>query len=117
MLADGRVRAARRSENEGVAGAPRKGAFVNREVVSEARLAPGKWTKIQVTYDLRKLRLYIDGRLQGEVESAPIANHEWETHLIMGAKCSWVWNPKDNFKGDLRNIRIYGRNLAPGEFL
>ena len=90
---------------------------MNREVVSEARLAPGKWTKIQVTYDLRKLRLYIDGRLQGEVESAPIANHEWETHLIIGAKCSWVWNPKDNFKGDLRNIRIYGRNLAPSEFL
>jgi hypothetical protein len=27
------------------------------------------------------------------------------------------WNPKDNFKGDLRSIRIYGRNLVPSEFL
>ncbi len=117
VLADGRVRVARRSENEGVAGAPRKGAFVNREVVSEARLEPGRWTKIQAVYDLRKLRLYVGGKLQGEVDSAPIANHEWETHLIIGAKCSWVWNPKDNFKGDLRGIRIYGRNLAPSEFL
>ena len=61
VLADGRVRVARRSENEGVAGAPRKGAFVNREVVSEARLEPGRWTKIQAVYDLRKLRLYVGG--------------------------------------------------------
>lgn len=117
VLADGQVRAARRSENEGVAGTPRKGAFVNREVVSEARMEAGKWTKVQVVYDLRTLKLYIDGALQGEVESAPIANHEWETHLIIGAKCTWVWKPKDNFKGDLRGIRVYGRNLAPEEFL
>ena len=117
VLADGRVRAARRSENEGVAGTPRKGAFVNREVVSETRLEVGKWTKIQVVYDLTRLRLYVGGKLQGEVDSAPIANHEWETHLIIGAKCSWVWNPKDNFKGDIRDIRIYGRSLSPGEFL
>ena len=117
LLADGRVRAARRSENEGVAGAPRKGAFVDRKVVSEARLEPGKWTKLQVVYDLRKLRLYVNGAVQGEIDSAPIANHEWETHLIFGAKCSWVYNPKAHFKGDIRGIRVYGRNLSPSEFL
>ena len=117
VLADGCVRAARRSENEGAAGTPRKGAFETREVVSEDRLAPGSWTKIQVVYDLNELRLYLNGKLQGVVESLPIANHEWMTHLIIGAKCSWVWKPQDHFKGDVRNVRIYGRNLSPDEFL
>ena len=117
VLPDGRVRAARRSENEGVAGAPRKGAFVNNTVVSKAKLRIGEWTRLVAVYDLRKLVLYVNGERQGEVESRPIENHEWETHLIIGAKCKWVWEPYDNFKGDIRDIRIYGRNLAPDEFL
>jgi len=117
VLADGRVRAARRSEHEGAGGLPRKGPFVNREVVSKVRLEPGVWTKIQVVYDLKNLRLYLNGILQGEVESSPIADHEWITHVIIGAKCTWVWNPKAHFHGDVRNIRMYGRNLAPDEFL
>ena len=117
VLPDGSVRAARRSENEGVAGAPRKGAFVNNTVVSKAKLEVGEWTRLAVVYDLRKLVLYVNGERQGEVESKPIENHEWETHLIIGAKCKWVWEPYDNFKGDIRDVRIYGRNLSPAEFL
>ena len=117
LLSDGRVRAARRSENEGVAGAKRQGAFVSREVVSEDRLEAGRWTRLAVVYDLSKLRLYIDGRFQGEIDSHPIRNHEWETHLMIGAKCKWVWEPVAKFKGDICRIRIYGRNLSPDELL
>ena len=112
-----RVRAARRSENEGPNGVPRIGSFVERKVESSVKLVPGKWVKIQVLYDLKNLALYVDGAHQGEVASRPIVNHERQTHLIVGAKCGWVWNPKDNFKGDIRGIRVYGRNLSPSEFL
>ena len=117
VLPDGSVRAARRSENEGVAGVPRKGAFVNNAVVSKTKLKVGEWARLAVVYDLRKLFLYVDDKCQGVVESKPISNHEWETHLIIGAKCKWVWEPYDNFKGDIREIRIYGRNLQQNEFL
>ena len=55
----------RRSENEGIAGAKRKGARWNREVVSTVKLEAGRWTRLAVVYDLRKLRLYIDGKFQG----------------------------------------------------
>ena len=117
LLEDGRVRAARRSENEDVGGKPRKGAFVSREVTSKVVLSPGTWTKLQVVYDLKKLVLFVDGVYQSEASSAPISNHEWETHLIIGAKCAWVDRPVEKFKGGIRNIRIYGRNLSPAGFL
>ena len=117
LLSDGRVRAARRGENEGIAGAKRKGAMVNREVVSTEKLEAGRWTRLAVVYDLRRLRLYIDGKFQGEVDSHPIRNQEWETHLMIGAKCKWVWEPIAKFKGDIRRIRVYGRNLSPDELL
>ena len=117
VLADGRIRASRRIVQKGADGKPVKGAFLDRSVVSEAKLSVGKWQRIAVTYDLRRLRLYVNGDLQGEAECEPTGHHEWETHLMIGAKCSWVWNPKAHFKGDIRGIRAYGRNLAHDEFL
>ena len=91
--------------------------MVNREVVSTEKLEAGRWTRLAVVYDLRRLRLYIDGKFQGEVDSHPIRNQEWETHLMIGAKCKWVWEPIAKFKGDIRRIRVYGRNLSPDELL
>ena len=117
VLPGGCVRAARRSENEGPAGTPLEGAPESSEIVSTAKLEVGRWTRLAVVYDLRKLSLYVGGVLQGEVESRPRKGHEWGTHLMIGAKCKWVWEPVDMFKGDIRRIRIYGRNLPPEELL
>lgn len=117
ILPDGHVKASRRSENESAGGISHKGAFVNNEIVSRDPLPVNKWTKIAVVYDLRKMSLYMNGAVQGEVATRPIRSHEWQNHLIVGAKCKWVWEPVDRFKGYVRNIRIYGRNLQPSEFL
>ena len=85
--------------------------------VGGAKLTPGRWSRIAVVYDLRKVVLYVDGIECGSVESAPSRQAEWINHVIIGAKCGGLWNPTAYFKGDIRQIRMYGRNLSPAEFI
>lgn len=115
LLANGAVEVTRKGTR--AAKPCEKAAEFTGKIVSSAKLRAGEWAKIAVTYDLRKVRLYVNGALAGELESGPFAGHESLTHVILGAKCGWVYTPNSHFKGDLRAIRIYGRNLAPAEFL
>ena len=116
LLSDGRIEASRKSEVEGMGGSPRKRNFTSR-VVSETKARTGEWTRIAVVYDLRKLKLYLNDRLEGESGSIPAAGHDWINHLIVGASNKWVFQPVEKFHGDIREIRFYGRNLEPSEFL
>ena len=116
ILPDGTVRAARQAETEGMGGSAPKNKFVNR-IDSKTRIEAGRWTRIAVVYDCRKLRLYLNGKLESEADSAPVRGHDWINHLLVGASNKWVWDPIEHFTGDIRDIRIYGRNLAPEEFL
>ncbi|MBO4649412.1 MAG: hypothetical protein J5806_14785 [Lentisphaeria bacterium] len=116
ILPDGTIQAARGAETEGQGGTAPKKKFVNR-INSKTRIEAGKWTRIAVVYDCRKLRLYLNGELENEADSAPVRGHDWINHLLVGASNKWVWDPIEHFKGDICNIRIYGRNLAPEEFL
>ena len=122
VLPDGRVRAARRNDV--------RQAGADAEVVSAEPIAFGTWTRIAVTYDLRKMTLYVNGVLQGSVEARPnfvnltdvngvnyFGSHELNNHLLIGADLKPPYAPIDNFVGDIRDIRVYGRNLAPDEFL
>ncbi len=80
------------------------------------------------------MNLYLDGCEQGTVEAAPCREdmswghlfskdhktHEMENQLMIGADMEWrIWNlkPRNPFFGDVRDVRIYGRNLRPTEFL
>ena len=116
ILPDGKLWLQRANETEGMGGTAPKTKF-NAEVVSKDKIQTGKWHRIAVTYDLKKIRLYLDGKLQGEAAVQPSEGHEWINHLIVGGLCKWVWTPIDRLKGDIRDIRIYGRNLKPEEFL
>ena len=116
LMKTGRLRVSRRSANESAGGERPKTTFENA-FDSTVKLETGKWARIAVVYDLRKLTLYVNGEAAGSCESKPMHGHEWLNHVILGARCGWVWNPYDNFKGDMAMIRISGRNLAPGEFL
>ena len=87
------------------------------EIVSEERLEPGKWYKIAVVYDLKKLSLYINGKLQGATASIPDRKHERMNMLTIGSLCKAPWDPVTFFVGDIKDVRIYGRNLKPDEFL
>ena len=129
ILPDGRVRAARRAS-------PPEGAdqFAYRwpEVLSTRRLEAGRWAHIAYVYDLKTIRLYVDGKLQGEAPSPacyadlgwessanPNTSHECRNMLMIGAETDGTDScaPMNRFKGRIREIRAYGRNLSPSEFL
>ena len=118
---DGCVCAARRSN---------KMLFTtDSKVVSLKPLTIGAWSRLAVVYDLKRMALYVDGRLQGSVEAKPnyhdkswgtdvmtYCSHEFHNELFFGAEDKGL-NPDSLFDGDIRDIRVYGRNLAPAEFL
>lgn len=128
ILPDGTVRAKRRVFE------PDMGKPETVEVDSKKPLPAGAWTRLQVVYDLRNLMLYVNGELQGSVAASPNyedgsyghyltrewRTHEYETVLMVGADLDWTpchYAPKRQFEGDIRDIRVYGRNLSPAEFL
>ena len=115
---DGKVKAWRGSESEGESSSKPKRKFT-KEVISQAKLELDKWAHVAIVYDLKKLSLYINGKLEGSVAIAPAEGHDYINHLTVGSLCGWVWNTegKDKFTGDIRAIRLYGRNLSPKEFL
>ena len=113
---DGTIRASRRGAVEGMGGSAPTRKFT-QSVTSKARLAVGEWAKIAVTYDLRTIRLYVNGALEGEADVDPTRDHEWINHVTIGSKCGMVLTPFSYFHGDIRAIRMYGRDLSPNEFL
>ncbi len=116
LLADGRVRTARGNAVE-MAGGVKAKTIKTIEVYSKQPLQIGKWTRLAVVYDLHDLILYVDGVEQGR--AAVGYNPCWEVlnHVILGSNCKWIWDPVDYFTGGIRQVRIYGRNLSPDEFL
>ena len=113
---DGAVCTSRSGAVEGMGGSAPTRKFT-QSVTSKARLAVGEWAKIAVTYDLRTIRLYVNGALEGEADVGPTRDHEWINHVTIGAKCGFVHETSAYFRGDIRAIRMYGRNLSPDEFL
>jgi hypothetical protein len=87
------------------------------EILSREKLDPGKWYRIAVVYDLKKLSLYIDGQFQGDAASVPDRDHERMNIVTIGSLCAYPWNPVEFFTGDIKDVRIYGRNLKIEEFL
>ena len=86
-------------------------------LTSDVKLTPGKWVRLAVVYDLRTVRLFVDGAQAGAVLSPPARSAEFINHVVLGAKCGGLWNPTAHFRGDIREVRMYGRNLSPAEFL
>ena len=113
---DGTIRTSRSGAVEGMGGSAPTRKF-KQSVTSKTRLAVGEWTKITVTYDLRTIRLYVNGMLEGEASVGPTRDHEWINPVTIGAKCDFMHNTSAYFHGDVRAIRMYGRNLLPEEFL
>ena len=116
MLEDGRVRASRAGAVEGMGGStpPRRKSVA---VTSAAPFATGKWSHIAVVYDLRKLKLYVDGRHQASKPVLPMRSHEWINAMVIGGLCKFPYKPVPGFVGDMRSVRFYGRSLEPGELL
>ena len=116
LMKTGRLRVSRRSANED-AGGEKPQKTVESKFDSTVKLVAGKWHRVAIVYDLRKLTLFVDGQEAGSCAASPMRGHEWLNHIILAAHCGWVWTPQDHFKGDLAMIRLTGRNLTPSEFL
>jgi hypothetical protein len=99
LLADGRVRAARKiGASEGLA-------------VSDAALKPG-WNHLVVTYDLESLCIYLNGALSART-AVPQPAYQ-RTHSIPAVGFSKVADAKKDamvFTGDLDQIEIIGTAL------
>ena len=86
-------------------------------VTGETRLQPGTWVHVAAVYDLRRLRLYLDGELEAEATAAPNRNHEWINAVVLGGTCRFPYTPVPAYAGRMRDVRFYGRSLRPDEFL
>ena len=140
VLPDGRLSLKRRS-------APPKGAdqfaFAYPEVKSEKPLEVGKWTRVAAVYDLERISLYVDGKKQGEAPCRPNyvpltyesmvdptvekpktpnpnTSHDGHNGLVIGGEKDPGGRENkaaNRFVGGIRQIRVYGRALKPGEML
>ncbi len=99
------------------AGGQKVSSKISVSVRSKKAVKFGKWTRIAAVYDLKNLSLYLDGELQDRKSIAPMSAHEMLNVVIIGGKCRNVWQPYQYYSGDIKKIRIYGRDLSPDEFL
>jgi hypothetical protein len=116
LLKDGRVKVMRRQAIEGEGGRKSK-RFQNVSITSKKLLTKGKWVNLAIVYDLRNLILYINGEKEAEVPTKFNRDHEKVNIVVLGGGCKFPCIPVPEFKGGIRNVRIYGRNLKPNEFL
>ncbi len=79
------------------------------DVAGKTPLQQGQWHRIKVCYDLRQLRLYVDGELQGSVKLAPLPGSVWHNFALLGCGISGFWDPAQHFTGDLRNLTLQSR--------
>ncbi len=85
---------------------------------SKAPFPLGAWTKLTVVYDMAKLRFYLNGELQSEAAIPPDRAHEDLNSVYFGARARFPHGCLEPYyQGDLRNLRLYGRNLSMEEWL
>ena len=95
-------------------GNPRR---VSVKAASKTAIGPDCWTHVAVVYDLRTLTLFVDGKAEDAVPAAPLRSHEKINALVLGGACKFPYTPVPGYVGDLRRVRVYGRDLRPNEFL
>lgn len=117
LLEDGRLQVRKESGLEGMGG-NKPARHVVAEIVSAQPLPLDRWLRISVVYDLQHVFLYLDGQLQGQAPFAPCPEHEWFNAVVVGGLGTFPFGrPERHGQMDVSEIRVYGRNLSPEEFL
>ena len=65
----------------------------------------------------RNRKLYLNGKLEAQASAVPISYHGAMNHMAIGSLFRTLFKICDYFYGDIREIRLYGRNLPESEFL
>jgi len=81
-------------------------------LVAPDRLPPGRWTHVAATYDGRAMRLYVDGKLKGELPRAG-AIRPSEAKLVLGSYGQS--DRRHNFIGAIDEVKLYDRALSEAE--
>ena len=79
-------------------------------------LTLNKWHLITATYDGSKMRVYIDGQLEGELELGAISRGN-DLNVIIGASYSNSSNfdTSDHFEGEMDEVSVWNRALTEQE--
>jgi len=84
-------------------------------LLSTRRVPLGKWTHVAATFDRGRMRLYLDGKLDGSKASATVRctdRREYEhDDVIIGATC----NDRHSFHGGIDDVAIWNRPLSAEE--
>lgn len=91
LLADGRIEVIRNGGKESV----------EARIISRTAIPVGKWTRLRLTFDERKIKLYVDGKLDGE--TAVPFNRRY-------GNCIAQIGP---FRGMIDNITFLSRPVPP----
>jgi putative heme-binding domain-containing protein len=84
-------------------------------VTGKTKVNDGKWRNVTMTWDAsnRRVRLYVDGRLDGEGSLAAKAKLRQSVARI-GFTAPDFPQPESFFRGELAEVRFYQRRLAEG---
>jgi len=81
-------------------------------VSSGYQLIQNKWTNIQVTWDGKKIKVYINGELYSTTEKSATAIDSGRLYFI-----SHKWDNSDHMIGEIGEIRIYNYPLSESEII
>lgn len=92
----------------------------NRDVpqetlISKTPIAFGKWTRVRVTNDNLKLRLYFDGRLDSEVSIKPARSYGNSTWFVGGGHEAATKAGYVNYQGKIDDLTVSGAAFAPND--
>jgi hypothetical protein len=87
-----------------------------KTVLSESKLEVDKWYHLAGTYDGKRVKIYINGRLEGEVPfEKPIRHDNAPIHIGGGKLFSTGWGNQFTVDGTIDEVRIYDRALSADE--
>lgn len=92
---------------------PRLGFYGNDLQTATPVKPQDGWTHLVFQYTGRQQEIWKNGRLLGRREARPYLGTTGE--FVVGKAPRWVNVPAHDFKGGMRDLRVYSRSLAPIE--
>ncbi len=93
--------------------AQKHGNHGGKKVHSETKIETGRWYHLAGTYDGEILKLYINGRLEGEAHyGKPIRSDKAPVHIGGGKLFGTGWGNQFTTDAVIDDVRIYNRALS-----
>ncbi|MDR1284253.1 MAG: laminin G [Opitutaceae bacterium] len=80
------------------------------KLVSKTPLLFGQWSRLRVTNDSTRIRIYINNRLDAEAPIRPARSYGNSTWFVGGGYKDYA-----NYRGKIDDLTVHGAALAPGD--